>query len=126
MKHYIEKIGSFGAIIAAAACPICFPKLALVGAAFGFGAFGLYEAQFFIAAQILVGIAVVGHILAYRQHRTLWLLALALLSAAAVFCGLYLFSSEAIIYSGFAALVLISSIDVLKRFRSNARSACKE
>jgi len=28
MKTYLEKIGSFGGVIAAAACPACFPKLA--------------------------------------------------------------------------------------------------
>jgi len=28
MKTYLERIGSFGGVIAAAACPVCFPKLA--------------------------------------------------------------------------------------------------
>jgi hypothetical protein len=28
MKTHLEKIGSFGGVIAAAACPVCFPKLA--------------------------------------------------------------------------------------------------
>ena len=34
----LENYGSFGAIAAAAICPICFPKLALLGAFFGLGA----------------------------------------------------------------------------------------
>jgi hypothetical protein len=54
MKTYLEKIGSFGGIIAAAACPVCFPKLALIGALFGLGALGAYESQLFVAAQVLI------------------------------------------------------------------------
>jgi hypothetical protein len=54
MKAYLERIGSFGRIIAAAACPVCFPKLALIGALFGLGALGAYESQLFVAAQVLI------------------------------------------------------------------------
>lgn len=54
MKTHLDKIGSIGAVIAAAACPVCFPKLALLGALFGLGALGVYEAQLVIAAQLLV------------------------------------------------------------------------
>ncbi len=68
MKTHLEKIGSLGAVIAAAACPVCFPKLALIGALFGLGALGAYESQLFIAAQILVVVAVLGHALAYLQQ----------------------------------------------------------
>jgi len=97
MKVGLEKIGSFGALIAAAACPVCFPKLALIGALFGLGALGAYESQLFIAAQILIAVAVLGQALASLQHRKAWLLGLAILSGAAVFGGLYLVPSEAMI-----------------------------
>ena len=117
MKTHLEKIGSLGAVIAAAACPICFPKLALLGALFGLGALGAYESQLFIAAQILIAVAVLGHALAYLQHRKAWLLGLAILSGAAVFGGLYLVPSEAMIYAGFAGLVATSATDYWARFR---------
>jgi len=48
MQFKLENFGSFGAIVAAAACPICFPKLALLGAFFGLGALSKYEAFFFM------------------------------------------------------------------------------
>src|SRR6266545_1972024 len=108
MKTYLEKIGSFGGVIAAAACPVCFPKLALLGA---------YESQLFIAAQILIAVAVLGHALAYLQHRKGWLLGLAILSGVVVFGGLYLLRSEAMIYAGFAGLVVTSATDYWARFR---------
>jgi hypothetical protein len=108
MAKHLDKFGSFGAVVAAAACPICFPKLALVGALFGFGAFSAYEAQLFIAAQALVVVALAGQGLAYRRHRSAWLLGSALLSGAAVFAGLYLFGSEWLAYAGFAGLIAAS------------------
>ena len=117
MKTHLEKIGSLGAVIAAAACPICFPKLALLGALFGLGALGAYESQLFIAAQVLIAVAVLGHALAYLQHRKGWLLGLAISSGAAVFGGLYLLRSEALIYAGFAGLIVTSATDYWARFR---------
>lgn len=115
MKPYVEKLSSVGAVIAAAACPICFPKLALLGALLGLGGLGAYEAQFFIAAQALVILAVAGHVLSFRQHRKHWLLALAILGGAAVFFGLYLFPSEWLAYAGLAALVVASAADLWVR-----------
>ena len=52
MKTYLEKIGSFGGAIAAAACPVCFPKLALLGAIFGLGALSACESQLFIVGKV--------------------------------------------------------------------------
>src|SRR5215510_11572459 len=85
MTRYLDKLGSFGSVVAAAACPICFPKLALLGSLIGLGAFSAYEAQLFIAAQLLVIVAVAGQAVAYRQHRNAWLLGAAFVSGAAVF-----------------------------------------
>lgn len=117
MRIHLEKIGSAGAVIAAAACPVCFPKLALLGAVFGLGALGAYESQLFMAAQVLIAFAVLGQVLAYRRQRNRWVLALAILSGAAVFGGLYLVGSEALIYAGFAGLVATSATDFWGRFR---------
>ena len=118
----LDRIGSIGAVIAAAACPICFPKLAIVGALFGLGAFSAYEYQFLIAAQILIAIAVGGHVLSYWRHRNRWLLALALAGAAAVFAGLYIAGSELLVYAGLAALIAASSVDLWKRLRPGRRA----
>src|SRR5712691_1940112 len=116
MKAHLEKAGSVGAVIAAAACPVCFPKLALLGALFGLGALGAYESQFLIAAQALIVVALVGHVLSYFGHRNRWLLGTAILSGAAVFAGLYLLGWEAMIYAGLAGLVATSATEFWKRF----------
>lgn len=108
MRLPLDKLGSAGALVAAAACPVCFPKLALLGALFGLGALGAYEAQLFIAAQVLVLVALAGHALAYRSQRNALLLAFAALSAAAVFAGIYWLGSELVTYAGFAGLAAAS------------------
>lgn len=120
MKTDLEKIGSFGGILAAAACPACFPKLALIGALFGLGALGAYESQLFLAAQALIALAVLGHALAYLRHRKLWLLALGVGSGAAVFAGLYLVRSEIVAYAGFAGLLVASATDFWSRRAGSA------
>ncbi len=117
MKTLLEKAGSVGAVIAAAACPICFPKLALLGALFGLGALSAYESQFFIAAQALIVVALAGHVLSYLRHRNGWLLGAAVASGAVVFGGLYVLESEAMIYAGLAGLVVASATDFWSRFR---------
>jgi hypothetical protein len=124
MPKYLEKFGSIGAVIAAAACPICFPKLALLGGLLGLGAFSAYEAQLFIAAQALVVVALAGHGLAYRQHRNAWLLGSALVCAAAVFAGLYVFGSEWLTYAGFGGLIAASSYDLWIRLRKRPILSC--
>ena len=120
LKSLPEKIGTVGAVVAAAACPVCFPKLALIGARFGLGAFGAYESQLFIAAQALVIIAVLGHAASYLRHRNGWLLGVALASGAAVFAGLYASGSEALIYAGFAGLMAASATEFWNRRRRRA------
>lgn len=122
-KPGLEKIGSIGAVIAAAACPICFPKLALIGAVFGLGAFSAYEYQFLVATQVLVALAVAGHALAYRRDRSRLLLGCALLGAALVFGGLYVAGSEMLVYAGLAGLVAASTVDLWRRLQSRSISA---
>ena len=118
VKVPLDKFGSIGALVAAA-CPVCFPKLALIGAVFGLGAFSAYETQLVIAAQALVVLAVAGHVLAYRGHRRRWLLGLAICSAVAFFAGLYLF--EPLAYAGFAGLLAASGADLWQRLPRRAR-----
>lgn len=105
MKNKLEKLGSFGTIVAAAACPVCFPKLALLGALFGLGALKKYEAVFFYGAHVLIVLAVVGHIISYKRIQNKALLALAIVSAAFFFVSLYAAHSEALSYTSLLGLV---------------------
>jgi len=106
MKNKLEKFGSFGAIVAAAACPICFPKLALIGALFGLGALAPFETVFFFTAQIFVVLAVIGHAISYKKHQNLKLLSLTVLSMILLFVSLYIYVSEILSYLAFSGLIV--------------------
>ena len=108
MRIKPENYGSFGAIVAAAACPICFPKLALIGAFLGLGALAKYETFFFYGAHVLILIALVGHLITYKKIQNRTLLALAIISASLFFVSLYLIVSEMLAYIALTGLVAAS------------------
>lgn len=116
MRH-LEKIGSFGSIVAAAACPACFPQLAAFGMLVGLGALGAYESEIFLATQILVVVAIVGHALAYARQRRLALLLLGAGGGILFFAGMYLVRSEIVVYAGLLAMLVASVSDLLRRQR---------
>ncbi len=107
-KINLEKTSSFGTIIAAVACPICFPKLALLGSLLGLGFLAKYEFYFLIAAQVLVVITFVIHVLTYKQYRNRKILALSVASALLFFIAFYVFANEYLAYMAFAGLIAAS------------------
>jgi mercuric ion transport protein len=106
MRTKLEKFGSFGAIVAAAACPICFPKLALIGALFGFGVLVKYEVVFFYMAQLMIIFALIGHIITYKRLQNLNLLIFAFISAILFFGSLYVFTSEVLSYLALTGMIV--------------------
>jgi mercuric ion transport protein len=105
MNLKLDKFGALGTIVAAAACPICFPKLALIGALIGLGALAKYEYYFFIAFQVFALVTFIGILLAYRKQRNLNILILAFASVALFFISLYLVVNEYLSYFALAGLV---------------------
>lgn len=101
----LERSGTIGALVAAILCPVCFPKLALVGAALGLGVLAPYEGWFAAAAQAFLVVALIGHAIAFRRHRDRRVLALAAAGVGLVLGSLWLYYVEALVYSGLAALV---------------------
>jgi mercuric ion transport protein len=106
MRIKLENYGSFGAVVAAAACPICFPKLALIGAFLGLGAFAEYEAFFYYGAHILIVIALAGQVISYKKVKNGALLALAIISSFLFFFSLYVIVSEILAYIALMGLVI--------------------
>ena len=106
MQNKLGGLGSTGAIVAAAACPICFPKLALLGAIFGLGALASYETVFFFIAQILVVLSLAVHMVSYKKHRNRRQISLVTLSVVLFFVSLYLLISEMLSYVAFAGLAI--------------------
>ena len=75
MKHLLDKGGALGALIAAVAAPCCFPLLAPLGFALGFGALLPWAEYALYGVAVCAAVAVVGSIVAFRSHRNRgWLL----------------------------------------------------
>ena len=108
MSNWLDKFGTSGAIVAAIGCPICFPKLALLGAFLGLGGLAAYENYFILLVQILIIVTLIGHILAYRNHRNRSLLISALALSLAFFVTLYLIGNEWLLYLIFAGYIFLS------------------
>lgn len=109
MTPRLEKFGSGGAIIAALACPICFPKLALIGAALGLGVFAPYERYIALGVQALFLLALAGHVSAFRAHRNKRLLGVAIATTITLFVGYYVVPSSILLQVALVGL-LVSSV----------------
>ena len=105
----LEKLGTSGAVLAALACPICFPKLALIGAAIGLGVLAPFEGYVVVAVQALFVLAFIGQWLAYRRHRNRALLSLSGMVTVFVFVGYYVFPSAILLQVALAGLAAASA-----------------
>lgn len=101
---WLERAGTLGAVVAAAACPVCFPKLALLGALLGFGVFAPYEGVLIVVVLILAGAAWAGHVAAYRRHRRRALLAAATAATVLLYVGYFVAGSPLLMQSSLVAL----------------------
>jgi len=126
MQNKLEKFGSIGTIIAAAACPICFPKLALIGAMFGMGALAQFETLFFFTAQILFLLAFAGHIVSYKTHQNKLIIAMTSISTLLLFTSLYVYVSETLSYIAFLGLAIASIHLIIINRRYNNCSSTTE
>ena len=107
-RFSMEKLGTSGAVLAALACPICFPKFALIGAVFGFGVFAPMEGYIAMGIQVLFGLALLGQVLAYRRHRNRWLLAFVVATTLLMFAAYYIFGSSLLLQISLFGLVAAS------------------
>lgn len=104
-NSFIEKFGTLGALLTALACPICFPKLAIIGSALGLGIFAPYEGYLAIGVQVLFVLALVGQVLAYRTHLNRWLLGLSVAATVTMFVAYYIIPSSILLQVALAGLV---------------------
>jgi len=122
MKDGVGKFGSLGAILTAALCPVCFPKLALLGTFLGLGVLSKYETVFFFAAQFFVLAMLVAGIINYRRYKNRMLLILVVISVLLFMGSLYIYVNEIISYVALTGLVIASIWTV---FESRRCASCE-
>jgi len=109
----VEEIATVGALLAAAACPACFPMLAVVGTALGLGIFRPFEGWVFIVFQTLVVLASVRTVLSFLRHRRLIPLIVGLSGPLLVFFALYFWFNQFLLYLGLFGLTVASVLNFL-------------
>ena len=106
--NILDKVGSVGAVIAGAAVPCCFPFLSLFGSILGLSFLARYESTIMYVLQGLVLLALVGSVIAYRGHRKIAPLILAILSTASILYGINTTLDIYFIYGGMIGLLIVS------------------
>ena len=109
----VEEIATVGALLAAAACPACFPMLAVVGTALGLGIFRPFEGWVFIVFQTLVVLASVRTVLSFLRHRRLIPLIVGLSGPLLVFFAIYFWFNQFLLYLGLFGLIVASVLNFL-------------
>lgn len=122
--NVLDKIGSVGALIAGAAVPCCFPFLSLIGSILGLSFLAPYEAYVLYAMQLLVVLALIGSVIAYRGHRKILPLVLGVLSTVAVLFSLNTDMSVKVLYPGLVGLLVAAIWNSIESKR--CVDVCKE
>jgi len=117
----VEKIGTIGAVLAAAACPACFPMLAVLGTALGLGVFHSFEGWVFTWFQILVVVAMLGNLFSFVRHRREYSLIIGLAGPVLIFFALHVWFNQILLYIGLFGLVAAS---VLNYFANRQCARC--
>jgi len=105
----LDRIGSIGALLAAAAAPCCFPLFAAVAAASGLTLFGRFETTVLYIFQGFALVAILGLALNYRKHRCFGPLALGMLSGVALAYAFYYSWKVEMLYAGLFGIIIASA-----------------
>ncbi len=116
----LDKLGAAGAVLAAAAAPCCFPLLGAAGAALGLGALQSYRGYMGYVIQAFVLVSAAGNVFAFRGHRQVWPLGIALASTAAVFYAYYISYQTALVSAGLIGLALAAGWNLVAKRASKS------
>lgn len=118
--NILDKAGSIGAVIAGAAVPCCFPFLSLFGSILGLSFLARYESTIMYVLQGLVLLALAGSVIAYRGHRKIAPLILAIASTTSVLYGMNTGLDIYYIYGGMVGLLIVSVWNTIEAYRCAA------
>jgi mercuric ion transport protein len=114
-----DKAGVIGSIITAMGCAACFPALASLGAAIGFGFLSQYEGVFIhYLLPLFASIALIANVIGGLRHRQWPRMALGvvgpvLVLAAALFMANFGWPTAWLLYPGLTLMVAVSIWDLL-------------
>lgn len=113
-----DKAGTFGSVVSAFACAICFPAIASIGAALGLGFLQEYEALFISRLMpLFVALALVANALGWLNHRQWHRSVLGMIGPTLVLGALGWLGGEgwpgSLLYVGLGLMLAVSVWDLL-------------
>jgi predicted ferric reductase len=122
LKAKIDQLGTAGLWMTMLVSPCCFPLAAVIASALGFSASSeLFGSWTFYVLQGMVILALAGLLIAYRAHRNLWPLFIAMPSAILIFYSYHFLDSDnwtLYIYAGMGGLLAASILNHYRVKRS--------
>lgn len=112
---HLDKLATIGSLFAAlvAATPCCLPLLATVGASFGLSSLMPYRNLSEWVFQGFTLLALIGIVVAFRQHRQILPLIVMLVAVVAIFVYYYVLRQPSLVYAGLAGLLTASLLNHL-------------
>ena len=114
---FLDKIAAIGALLAASACPACFPLLAVVGSALGLSFLRPYEGVMIYVFLALVLLVFIGSIVSFLKHRRKIPLLLNAAGSLLIFLAFYIKFMAFLIYAGLFLLLAGAFLNFLKEIK---------
>ena len=111
--NILDKLGSFGAIVAAFGMSCCLPLFATVGSVVGLGFLARYEYEMFYVMQCAVVLAVAGTVWAYLKHKNILPVMLSVLSAVLILYAVNTNPNSYLIYGGMMGLITAAVLNAI-------------
>jgi len=111
----LDKVGAIGAFLAAAMAPCCFPLLAAVGGALGLSALQSVRGYTDYTIQVMVVLALVGDVIAFRQHRQRGPLVMGVAAAGVAFFGYYGYYHAGLVYAALFGLLVAAVWNIIAK-----------
>jgi len=118
VSHWLDRIGSAGALLAAIAAPCCFPLFAAIGTVAGLSALGEYEGLILYIFQLFALLTLAGLVLSFRKHGSAGPVLLGFTACLALAYHFYWRFSGAALYSGLFGLIVASAWNYWAQRRS--------
>ncbi|TDE45063.1 MerC domain-containing protein [Flavobacterium rhamnosiphilum] len=122
LKLNIDKLGTIGLFFTALLSPCCFPLFAFGASALGLGSFELFGGWTMWIFQAMILISIVGLIISYQKHRSLYPLLFAIPSAILILYGYYFSSNFYFIYIGMFGLLIATGVNY---YRNKSHGTCE-
>jgi hypothetical protein len=122
LKSNVDKLGTLGLFFTALFSPCCFPLFAFGASALGLGSFELFRGWTMWIFQVMILISIVGLIISYGKHHSLYPLLFAVPSAILILYGYYFSSNLYFIYIGMFGLLIATGVNY---YRNKLYGTCK-